>query len=82
MREGLIEDLEKIKDAISYGTTTIINNYAIVAKTMQEAIDELKKYQMTMFQRENRGIFLSGNDVANQIQKDNENRRKQGMPPV
>ena len=78
MREGLIEDLDALVHEL-----TLNGNIAVgEALTIYEAIDELKKYQMTMFQRENRGIFLSGNDVANQIQKDNENRRKQGMPPV
>lgn len=78
MRDGLIEDL----DALVHELTLKGNIAVSEALTIYEAIDELKKYQMTMFQRENRGIFLSGNDVVNQIQKDNENRRKQGMPPV
>lgn len=78
MREGLIDDLDALVHEL-----TLKGNIAVgEALTIYEAIDELKKYQMIMFQRENRGIFLSGNDVSNQIQKDNENRRKQGMPPV
>lgn len=78
MREGLIEDLDTLVHEL-----TLKGNIAVgQALTIYEAIDELKKWQESQINRVNKGVFLSGKDIVNQIQKINEERAKNGMPPV
>lgn len=78
MREGLIEDLDTLVHEL-----TLKGNIAVgQALTIYEAIDELKKWQESQINRVNKGVFLSGIDIVNQIQKINEERAKNGMPPV
>lgn len=78
MRDGLIEDLDTLVHELTFKGNITVGQ----ALTIYEAIDELKKWQESQINRVNKGVFLSGNDIANQIQKINEERAKNGMPPV
>ena len=90
MRENLINEMLAIADANEGMASrftgedgriywSLLNDSSHI---LREAAEELKQYQELQQKGTTKGIFISGNDVLNQIQKINEERAKNGMPPV
>ena len=81
MRENLINEMLAIADVYSVDQ----NNWELSQKTahiLREAVGELTQWRMFQMQGANKGVFVSGNDILNQIKVINEERAKNGMPPV
>lgn len=90
MRENLINEMLAIADANEGAAQTLGGKTGYIywnladntAHILREAAEELKQLQELQQKGTTKGIFVSGNDVLNQIQKINEERAKNGMPPV
>jgi hypothetical protein len=81
MRENLINEMLAIADVHSVDQ----NNWELSQKTariLREAAGELTQWRGFQMQGANKGVFVSGNDILNQIKVINEERAKNGMPPV
>lgn len=66
-------------DVVSRLRTAEINCDDISLKNLlSEAADKIEDLQ----REKDQGIILSGNDVINKIRKINEERAKQGLPPI
>ncbi len=81
MRESLINEMLAIADVYSVDR----NNWELsqhTAHILREAAGELTQWREFQMQGANKGVFVSGNDILNQIKVINEERAKNGMPPV
>lgn len=81
MRENLINEMLAIAEVHSVDR----NRWELgrqTAQLLREAAEELKQWRAFQMQGANKGVFVSGNDILNQIKVINEERAKNGMPPV
>ncbi len=81
MRENLINEILAIAEVHSVNR----NDWELgqtTAHLLKEAAEELKQWQAFQMQGANKGVFVSGNDILNQIKVINEERAKNGIPPV
>lgn len=81
MRENLISEMIETAEKLYLP----VNRTSLELKTAQllrEAAEELKQWRAFQMQDANKGVFVSGNDILNQIKVINEERAKNGMPPV
>ena len=68
MRENLINEMLAIADVYSVDQ----NNWELSQKTahiLREAVGELTQWRMFQMQGANKGVFVSGNDIRDCIEK-------------
>ena len=81
MRENLISEMLTLADVYGIDGNNLEQSQK-TARILREAAGELTSWRAFQMQGANKGVFVSGNDILNQIKAINEERAKNGMPPV
>ena len=78
MREELIDDMRSTAQVLNLRDVTTIEAYA--GRLLEEAADELYAYKVQ--NSRSRGLFLSGDNISDQVKAINQLRAQQGYPPL
>lgn len=78
MREELINEMRSVAQVFSLRDVTSPEAYA--GRLLEEAADELYAYKVQC--EHSRGLFLSGDNVLEQVKAINQFRMDQGYPPL